>query len=128
MYQHYVPKYMNRKWKLRMFRMFELGGRENQRFLRLYRETLWNKKRKARTFVTIIFTLNRIRSQYIHLSLCIYSFKLTRIIFFFRRERNRVAMLIRKFPNLDLEAVKEQFPDVDIKAVKETKRARGHIV
>jgi len=37
-------------------------------------------------------------------------------------------MLIRKFPNLDLKAVKEQFPDVDIEKVKTSKRARGHIV
>jgi len=37
-------------------------------------------------------------------------------------------MLIRKFPNLDLEAVKEQFPDVDVERAKGSKKARGHIV
>jgi len=37
-------------------------------------------------------------------------------------------MLIRRFPNLDLEAVKEQFPDVDIERIKSSRKARGHIV
>lgn len=37
-------------------------------------------------------------------------------------------MLIRKFPNLNLETVKEQFPNVDVEAVKASKRARGHTV
>lgn len=35
---------------------------------------------------------------------------------------------MKKFPNLDLEAVKEQFPDVDIEAIKASKKARGHVV
>lgn len=46
----------------------------------------------------------------------------------FSRERNRVATLIRKFPNLDLKALEEQFPNVDIEATKASKRARGHCI
>ncbi|XP_012221661.1 large ribosomal subunit protein uL29m [Linepithema humile] len=42
------------------------------------------------------------------------------------RERNRVTMLIRKFPNLDLKAVEQEYPNVDIEAVKASKKARGH--
>lgn len=37
-------------------------------------------------------------------------------------------MLMRKFPNMDLEAVKEQFPDVDIEKTKASKRAKSHTV
>lgn len=46
----------------------------------------------------------------------------------FSRERNRVATLIRRFPNLDLEAVEKQFPNVDIEATKASKKARGHYI
>jgi len=35
-------------------------------------------------------------------------------------------MYIRRFPNIDMEALKEQFPNVDIKATKVSNRARGH--
>jgi len=33
--------------------MFGFGGLATRRFLRLYREKIWNQKRKARKFVTI---------------------------------------------------------------------------
>ncbi|EZA48176.1 39S ribosomal protein L47, mitochondrial [Ooceraea biroi] len=42
------------------------------------------------------------------------------------REKRRVAVILRRFPNVDLEALKEQFPNVDIKAAKASKVARGH--
>lgn len=91
MRQYCIPKFVNTRWH--KLHMFGFGGYATRKFLRLYREKLWNQKRRART-----------------------------------RDRNHVAMLIRKFPNLDLEAVKEKFPNVDVERVKTSKRARGHIV
>jgi len=102
--------------------MFGYGGYATQKFLRLYREQLWNKKRRARTFVAIVFSFNARNMISFNL------FLLKKKINLFRRNKNHVAMLIRKFPNLDLEAVKEQFPDVDVERVKASKKARGHIV
>ncbi|TGZ58402.1 large ribosomal subunit protein uL29m [Temnothorax longispinosus] len=91
MRQHSIPKFVNTKWH--KLHMFGYGGYATRKFLRLYREQLWNKKRRAIT-----------------------------------RDNNRVAMLMRKFPNLDLEAVKEQFPNVNVEKVKESRRARSHTV
>jgi large subunit ribosomal protein L47 len=42
------------------------------------------------------------------------------------RERNHVMGLIKMFPNLDLEAVKQQFPSVDIDKIRDHKKTRGH--
>lgn len=36
--------------------------------------------------------------------------------------------LLRRFPNMDMEALKEQYPDVDIEKCKANPRARGHFV
>jgi len=33
-----------------------------------------------------------------------------------------------KFPNVDIEAVKQHFPNVDLETIKTLKRARGHHV
>ncbi|KDR19128.1 39S ribosomal protein L47, mitochondrial [Zootermopsis nevadensis] len=42
------------------------------------------------------------------------------------RERNHVIGLMKRFPNLDFEAVKEQFPSVDIEKIRYQKKTRGH--
>lgn len=42
------------------------------------------------------------------------------------RERNHVMGLMKRFPNLDLEAVKQQFPSVDIEKIRYHKKTRGH--
>jgi hypothetical protein len=42
------------------------------------------------------------------------------------REHNHVIGLMKRFPNLDLEAVKEQFPSVDIEKIRYSKKTRGH--
>ena len=34
--------------------------------------------------------------------------------------------LMKRFPNLDLEAVKQQFPSVDIDKIRDHKKTRGH--
>ncbi|KAI5645252.1 mitochondrial 39-S ribosomal protein l47 (MRP-L47) domain-containing protein [Phthorimaea operculella] len=44
------------------------------------------------------------------------------------RDYNHVQGLLKRFPNLDLEAVKEQYPDVDIEKAMRTKKARGHFM
>jgi hypothetical protein len=42
------------------------------------------------------------------------------------RERSHVMGLMKRFPNLDLEAVKQQFPSVDIEKIRYHKKTRGH--
>lgn len=42
------------------------------------------------------------------------------------RERNHVIGLMKRFPNLDLEAVKQQFPSTDIDKIRYNKKTRGH--
>ncbi|KAG8224582.1 hypothetical protein J437_LFUL003101 [Ladona fulva] len=42
------------------------------------------------------------------------------------RNLNHVQHLMKRYPDLDLEAIREQYPDVDIEKAKEGKRARGH--
>ncbi|XP_072757605.1 large ribosomal subunit protein uL29m [Anoplolepis gracilipes] len=91
MRQYIIPKFMNRRWH--KWHLFGFGGYATRRFLRFYREKIWNERRRARN-----------------------------------RAKNRVAVLMSKFPNMDLEAVKEQFPNVDIERLKTLKRARGHHV
>ncbi|XP_046669686.1 39S ribosomal protein L47, mitochondrial [Homalodisca vitripennis] len=43
-------------------------------------------------------------------------------------QTNHVLGLMRRFPNLDLEAIKEKYPDVDIEKIKNSDEARGHWV
>ncbi len=43
-----------------------------------------------------------------------------------RRDFNHVAGLFKRFPNMDITALKQQYPDVDIEKAKNSKRARGH--
>ena len=89
MCQYHIPKFMNSRWHKR--HTFSYGGYAVQKFLRLYREKLWNEKRKRRN-----------------------------------RERNRAGVLLRMFPNLDVEALKEQYPSVDIAKLKDSKKVAGH--
>ncbi|PSN33762.1 hypothetical protein C0J52_21676 [Blattella germanica] len=43
-----------------------------------------------------------------------------------RRDLNHVLGLLKRFPNLDEEAVKEQYPSVDIQKIRYHKKTRGH--
>ncbi|XP_076162966.1 mitochondrial ribosomal protein L47 [Ptiloglossa arizonensis] len=88
MIQYPVPQFMNRKWY--KTHKFGYGGYAVRKFLRLYREKLWNEKRKTQN-----------------------------------RANNRVAALMRMFPNLDLEATKEQYPEANIEKVKRWKKSVG---
>ncbi|KAI4465219.1 ribosomal protein l47 mitochondrial-related [Holotrichia oblita] len=45
-----------------------------------------------------------------------------------RRNFNHVCGLLKRFPNMDMEALKQQYPDVDIEKAKNCKRSRGHFV
>lgn len=54
MRQYTIPKFMNTKWQ--KLNQFGYGGYAVRKFLRLYREKLWNEKRKARKFVVTIVT------------------------------------------------------------------------
>ncbi|XP_022899910.2 large ribosomal subunit protein uL29m [Onthophagus taurus] len=44
------------------------------------------------------------------------------------RNFNHVIGLLKRFPNIDLEAIKEQYPDVDINKAKNSRKCRGHFV
>ncbi|XP_046741437.1 39S ribosomal protein L47, mitochondrial [Diprion similis] len=91
MSEHAIPRFMNNKW--RETHKFGYSGNAAHKFRKLYREKLWNEKRKARN-----------------------------------RDRNHVMHLMKRFPNLDLEAVKQQYPGVDIENIKSHKKAQGHFV
>lgn len=72
MRQHTIPKFVNTRWH--KLHMFGYGGYATQKFLRLYREQLWNKKRRARVFVTIFYHLLNAYTSYIYLNLFIFVF------------------------------------------------------
>ncbi|OAD58791.1 39S ribosomal protein L47, mitochondrial [Eufriesea mexicana] len=91
MRQYSVPKFMNTKWSKK--HKFGYQGYAVQKFLRLYREKLWNEKRKLRN-----------------------------------RQTGKVTTLVRTFPNLDMDAVKEQYPLADIEKIKKRRKAEGHFV
>lgn len=42
------------------------------------------------------------------------------------RNFNHVQHLFKRFPNMDVEALREQYPDVDIEKAREGRRARGN--
>ena len=49
------------------------------------------------------------------------------LYFFFNRLQNREAIgLLKRFPNLDMEALQEKYPDVNVEKLKFNKRTRGH--
>ncbi|XP_078050461.1 mitochondrial ribosomal protein L47 isoform X2 [Augochlora pura] len=82
MRQHRIPKFMNTKW--RETHRFHYGGYAVRKFLRLYKEKRFNRRRKVEHIQT-----------------------------------NRVAVLLRMFPNMDLEAAKAEYPLADIKKAKD---------
>ncbi|XP_032672799.1 39S ribosomal protein L47, mitochondrial [Odontomachus brunneus] len=91
MRQYTIPKFMNTKWH--KLHQFGYGGFAVRKFLRLYREKLWNEKRKARN-----------------------------------REIRRATVLLRRFPNMNLEALKKQYPNVNVEKTKIFDGARSHTV
>lgn len=49
-------------------------------------------------------------------------------VYFFSRDRNHVMHLMKRYPNLDMDAVKQQYPSVDIEKIKNYHKVRGHYV
>ncbi|KAJ8980204.1 hypothetical protein NQ317_002217 [Molorchus minor] len=45
-----------------------------------------------------------------------------------RRDFNHVIGLLKRFPNMDMVALKEQYPDVDLERAKRSLKCRGHFV
>ncbi len=46
---------------------------------------------------------------------------------FINRLHTREAIaLLKRFPNLDMEALQEKYPDVNVEKLKFNKRTRGH--
>ncbi|XP_068905116.1 large ribosomal subunit protein uL29m [Tenebrio molitor] len=45
-----------------------------------------------------------------------------------RRNFNHVIGLLKRFPNMDMDALREQYPDVDIEKAKASRKYRGHFV
>ncbi|XP_030758456.1 39S ribosomal protein L47, mitochondrial [Sitophilus oryzae] len=43
-----------------------------------------------------------------------------------RRDFNHVIGLLKRFPGMDMEALKQQYPDVDIEKAKHSRKCRGH--
>jgi large subunit ribosomal protein L47 len=117
MRQYGIPKFMNTSWHKTYLHGY--SGYAVQKFLRLYKEKIWNTKRKAKKFVTTIPIL---------FLFLLFKKKSYICPFFFSLDRKRVAMYIRRFPNVDMEALKEQFPHVDIEAAKASRRANGHYI
>lgn len=50
------------------------------------------------------------------------------IIFFFSRDKNHVMHLMKRYPNMDMDTLKEQYPSVNIEKVKNYSKIRGHYV
>lgn len=82
-FEHVIPYFMNKKW--RENHKFSYGGSAVQKFLRKYREKLWNEKRKAK---------NRDNNEVCHLM---------------RRYPNLDKKLLEaKYPNVDISKLEKQ--------------------
>lgn len=42
------------------------------------------------------------------------------------RMRNHVYMLLRRFPDMDMDVLQQKYPEVNVRALRHHKRARGH--
>lgn len=42
------------------------------------------------------------------------------------RNKNHVQQLLKRFPDIDMDLLKQQYPDVDIEKAKRSKKSRGH--
>lgn len=48
--------------------------------------------------------------------------------FLLSRDRNHVMHLMKRYPNMDMEAVKKLYPSVDTDKIKNYTKTRGHYV
>jgi len=86
--EHTIPKSENNEWR----RSRRYGGYAVAKFLRLYHEREYNKKRKEKN-----------------------------------RNRNHVTHLLRRFPDIDINLLRERYPDVDIDKILRDDKVRPHI-
>ncbi|XP_014227035.1 39S ribosomal protein L47, mitochondrial [Trichogramma pretiosum] len=86
--QHVIPRYMNTSWKKK--HMFYYNGYAVRKFQNLYREKMWNQRRKM---------LNR--------------------------EKNTAIALIKKFPSLNIEALKKQYPSVNVDRILQSNKLKS---
>lgn len=49
-------------------------------------------------------------------------------IFVFSRDKNHVMQLMKRYPNMDMEALKQKYPSVDIEKIKNYSKVNGHYV
>lgn len=54
--EHLIPEILNKKW--RETHKFSYGGRAVNKFLKLYREKMWNCQRKLRKYVDLVIATN----------------------------------------------------------------------
>lgn len=81
--EHFIPKEENKEWHKER----ECGGAAISKFLKKYKEKMYNEKRKKKN-----------------------------------RDRNHVIGLLKRFPNIEIDLLKEKYPDVDIdKLLREDK-------
>jgi len=58
----------------------------------------------------------------------LYEFYFNNLMYYFSRDTNHVMHLMKRYPNMDMDAVKEQYPSVDIEKIKNYRKVRGHYV
>lgn len=109
--EHLIPKELNTAWREK--NNFNPRGSAVRKFLLHYLERKYLEKKRKRKYV-------------IQLG---YDFIETETFFiYFSRDRNHVMGLMKRFPNLDIEAVKEEYPEVDIDKCRQAKKARGNFL
>lgn len=83
------------------------------KFRKLYKEKIYNEKRKARKYV-LPFVVD------IELVLTTISY------FFFSRDRNEVRHILRRFPNVSKDLLAKKYPHVDLAKILRNDEGRGH--
>ncbi|CAK1553807.1 unnamed protein product [Leptosia nina] len=91
--EYHLPSFMNTRWVRPYLEHGYINSVSVKKFLRLYKEKLYNTKRKAKN-----------------------------------RDFNHVQQLLKRFPNMDMDALKAAYPDVDLEKAKQSKKSRGHYV
>lgn len=78
----------------------------------LYREKIYNEKRKARKYAIFSFVVD--------------IEKMLTQKFLFSRNRNEVKHILRRFPNVSKDLLAKKYPDVDIAKILRNDEGRGH--
>ncbi|XP_071520129.1 large ribosomal subunit protein uL29m [Panulirus ornatus] len=107
----------------------EAGGRPGG----MVRDALGSRKYKRFTEHFIPVWMHRQSKEAIHRGMAVGKFqrhlkeqKFLEKRKYYRRINNHVRMLMRRYPNMNLEALQEQYPECNIEALRRTKYARGN--